>query len=408
MPERKRIAVVGSGCAGLAAAYALDKHGHDVWMYEKDEHVGGHAHTQMVGDVPVDTGFMVCNHVTYPTMLQWFEQEGVRIQPSDMSLSVSLEDGGFEWGSNGLGALFAQRSNCASPSFWRMLREMFTFQRDAEAFLADPPDDRNSVSLGQFLSARRYSSYFVERYLVPACASIWSVPAATVHESPAFFILEFMKNHHMLSVFSRPQWYTVAGRSADGYVAKVTKAFAHKIRTGSEVVGASASGDGDAARWTLHFAAADQSDEAFDHVVFACHAPDAKAILGDAASAEQAEFLGAFQYQLSTIYLHQDAALMPTRRACWSAWNFLGAEDAARGVVVTYHLNTLQSLSKEHPDVGDVFVTLNPATPPAPSTVASKWQTSHPVPSMAARDAAATADAVQGERALWFAGAYLG
>ena len=362
----QRVAVIGSGCSGLAAAYALTKHGHDVHVFEKDDHVGGHAHTQYVGDVPVDTGFMVCNHVTYPTMLQWFEDEGVCIEPSDMSLSVSLDGGQWEWGSEGLDALFATRTNAASPSFWRMLREMVRFKRDAEAFLAHPPADKNSVSLGAFLRSKGYSSYFVSRYLVPACASIWSVPASSVHDSPAFFILEFLKNHHMLQIMDRPQWYTVAGRSAAGYVAKVTREFADKIRTSTEVVSVSHSAK---EGWSVRSRSkgGEVVDEAgFDHLVFACHAPDAATILGTEASAAQTDFLSAFEYQTSTIYLHQDPSLMPRRKQCWSAWNFLGT-DESRGVVVTYYLNKLQSLNREHPNVGDVFVTLNPASQPSPS-----------------------------------------
>ena len=399
-----RVAIVGSGCSGLAAAYALHRSGHDIKVFEKDAHVGGHAHTQYVGKVPVDTGFMVCNHVTYPTMLKWFEDEGVAIQASDMSLSVSLEDGAWEWGSEGLGGLFATKTNMASPAFLRMLREMTTFKADAEAFLASPPADKNAVSLGDFLREKRYSTYFVERYLVPACASIWSVPAARVTESPAYFILEFMANHHMLQVFNRPQWYTVRGRSADGYIAKVTAAFKNKIVTSAEVTGVSKLASG----WKLTIKTPDASlDETFDQIIFACHAPDAKIIMGSAASAAQSQWLDAFAYQTSQLYLHQDPALMPRRKACWAAWNFLGT-DESRGVAVTYYLNKLQKLEQEHPDVGHVFVTLNPAKPPAAEHIVSAWRTSHPVPSMASRKAAANADTVQGERGVWFAGAYLG
>jgi len=450
-----KIAVIGSGCTGLAAAYALHKSGHSVKVFEKDSHVGGHAHTQYIGDVPVDTGFMVCNHVTYPTMLQWFENEGVTIQESDMSLSVSLEGGKWEWGSEGLSGLFACKSNAASPAFLRMLREMTTFKADAEAFLADPPADKNAMSLGAFLRERRYSDYFVERYLVPACASIWSVPATRVVDSPAYFILEFMANHHMLQVFNRPQWYTVAGRSAEGYVAKVTASFAEQIVTNAEVIAVTKSGSGlrlkvreakskvkvgtasaaasavksalstatstvtsavsavvspsreKGGATSVDLAAMEEHDETFDHVIFACHAPDALSILGDAATTSQAEWLSAFEYQTSQLYLHQDPALMPTRKTCWSAWNFLGTDDE-RGVAVTYYLNKLQSLAKEHPTVGDVFVTLNPAAPPETSAIVSEWRTSHPVPSSEARRAAARAADVQGENHVWFAGAYLG
>jgi predicted NAD/FAD-binding protein len=42
-----------------------------------------------------------------------------------------------EWGSNGLGALFAQRRNAASPAFARMLYELTCFEKDV--LRRDPP-----------------------------------------------------------------------------------------------------------------------------------------------------------------------------------------------------------------------------------------------------------------------------
>ena len=49
---RQRIAVVGSGIAGLSAAYTIAKHGGehvDVVLFEKSDKIGGHAHTHKLG-----------------------------------------------------------------------------------------------------------------------------------------------------------------------------------------------------------------------------------------------------------------------------------------------------------------------------------------------------------------------
>ena len=66
--EQQSVAVIGSGVAGLAAAYKLAEQGYAVTVFEAADHVGGHSHTMEVDGTPVDVGFMVFNRVTYPNM----------------------------------------------------------------------------------------------------------------------------------------------------------------------------------------------------------------------------------------------------------------------------------------------------------------------------------------------------
>lgn len=228
----KRIAIVGSGVSGLAAASVLFKAGHEITIYEKSTHVGGHAQTIPVHfgandpssyrSIPVDVGFMVFNHCTYTNMIPWLESHDVKFEPSDMSLSVSLRhaDGRelMEWGSD-LAGLFARRRNLTDLSFWSMLKEMVRFNRDALAFLQEiNGDDEEGYSaeasdetLGAFLQRKGYAQSLIDFYIIPVCAAVWSCPRERVLAFPVYFILSFMKNHHLLQITGRPQWYTISG-----------------------------------------------------------------------------------------------------------------------------------------------------------------------------------------------------
>ncbi|GJN04020.1 hypothetical protein PR202_ga21527 [Eleusine coracana subsp. coracana] len=407
-----RVAVVGAGVSGLAAAHELARSGGDVnvTVYEREEHLGGHTKTVAVdagdggGTVHLDLGFMVFNRVTYPNMLEWFEGLGVEMEISDMSFSVSTQLGAnnsrCEWGSrNGIAGLFAQKSNALSPSFWHMIREIIKFKDDTIKYLEDhennPDMDRNET-LGQFIQSHGYSQLFQDAYLIPICACIWSCPSQGVLGFSAFFVLSFCHNHHLLQLFGRPQWLTVKGRS-HSYVSKVREeleGMGCQIKTGCEINTVSSFEGG------YRVIAFDGSEEIYDRVVFGVHAPDALKLLGAEATHEELRILGAFQYVYSDIYLHSDKSMMPRSSSAWSAWNFLGT--TSKGVCVTYWLNLLQNIESTRP----FLVTLNP--PHVPDHVLLKWYTSHPVPSVAAAKASHELHHIQGNRGIWFCGAYQG
>ncbi|KAL5990379.1 hypothetical protein ACLOJK_011279 [Asimina triloba] len=360
--KRMRIAVVGAGVGGLAAAHILAKGGVEVVLYEKEDYLGGHARTVTFDGVDVDLGFMVFNRVTYPNMMEWFESMGIEMESADMSFSVSLDKGkGCEWGSrNGLSGLFAQKTNAFSPSFWQMLREMLKFKTDVLQYLEEqehnPDIDRNET-LGSFIQKNGYSKLFQEAYLL----------------------------------FRRPQWLTVKSRSRT-YVHKVKEELENRccqIRTGCEVQSVSTI-DGGCCVLDVN-----GSQETFDGCILAVHSPDALKILGEQATYEERRVLGSFQYVYSDIFLHRDKAFMQQNSSAWSAWNFLGTTD--NKVCLTYWLNVLQNLG----DTGLPFlVTLNP--PHTPQNNLLKWTTSHPFPSVAASKAMHELDGIQGKRRLWF------
>lgn len=385
------IAIVGSGISGLSAAWLLSKR-HRVTVFEADDRLGGHSHTVMAGDVPVDTGFIVYNEQTYPNLTALFAHLGVPTKPTEMSFAVSLDQGRLEYSGTDLGGLFAQRGNLVSPRFWSMLRDLERFYRRAPRDLPN----LGAMGLGAYLDELGCGAAFRDDHLYPMAAAIWSTPVADIPDYPAAAFIRFCENHGLLKLGRRPIWRTVDGGSRV-YVALLTQDFAGQILSGQSVRSIVRLGDG---------VAIDRGHgpQRFDHVVIATHADQALRMLSDADGAEK-RILGAFGYRRNEAVLHSDPSLMPQRRRVWSSWNY-AAEAGSDGpaLSVTYWMNRLQGI----PDDRQLFVTLNPIHEPDPALVYRRDVYDHPIFDATAGAAQAELWSLQGWRNTWFCGAYFG
>jgi len=359
-----KIAIVGSGIAGNVAAYHLHRE-HEITLFEAGNHVGGHAHTHQIEHegrrIAVDTGFIVCNDRTYPNFLALLDELGVEVQASEMSFSVQTA-GGLEYNGTTLNSLFAQRRNLVRPSFWRMIRDILRFNREAPGLLERPADP---VSLGDYLQANHYSPQFVEHYILPMGAAIWSAGTATLRNFPAVYFVRFFHNHGMLSVDDRPRWLTVRGGSAQ-YVERLTASFSDRIRLRTPVESVRRIPAGVVVK------AAGCAAERFDRVFFACHTDQALRLLADATDSER-EVLGAIRYQRNDVLLHTDTRVLPSRKLAWAAWNYHHLDSNTDRVAVTYNLNLLQRLGTNAP--------LLVVAPPPRSTVPTAYPERKRLPS---------------------------
>ena len=390
---RTRTAIIGSGIAGLTVAWRL-RHDHQVTLFEAAPRLGGHTHTHSVcvdgRDIAVDTGFIVYNDRNYPTLTRLFEELGITGHATGMSFAVSCQHNGLEYNGGSIPGLLARRRNLLSPDFWRMVRDILRFNREAPALLQEPAP---GPSLGEYLAQAGFSAPFLSNYLLPMGAAIWSVPTAEMREFPAQRLVEFFANHGLLSLSDRPQWYVVAGGS-QRYVDAIVQGLQEPPRLATPVLGVRRDDHGAIIRTAA-------GSERFDHVVFACHSNEALALLEDPSPAER-EILGAIRFQPNDVVLHTDTTLMPRARAAWAAWNYRLSGGDVEATTVTYWMNRLQHIDAPT----QLLVTLNQTEDIRPDRVIARMRYSHPVFDRPAVAAQGRQDEISGARHTWYCGAW--
>jgi len=390
------VAVVGAGIAGLTAARLLHER-YEVAVYETGAYPGGHTNTIDVEDprglTPVDTGFIVYNERNYPLFTKLLTELGVATHPADMSFSVRDEATGLEYNGTSLSALFAQRRNLFSPGFLAMLRDILRFNRAAERVLREAPDTR---TVAEHVAAGRYSRRFVEHYLVPIGASLWSSPADDFRDFPIRFVVEFLHAHGMLQLRGRPQWRTVTGGARE-YVKKLTAPFADRLHLNTPIQSIRRTES------AVRLTPVRGEPRDFDHAVVACHADQALRLLENPTPAER-DVLAAFPYQRNRTLLHTDACVLPRSPRAVAAWNYHRAADSPSAATLTYNMNMLQSLDTER----TYLVTLGAGDRVDPAKVIREIEYHHPRFVTGRQAAQARHDELIDAGRLSFCGAYWG
>ncbi len=395
------LAIIGTGIAGLGCAHFLHR-GWDLTVFETGGHVGGHSHTVEVIEphtgraLPVDTGFMVFNRVTYPHLCRLFDTLGVPVKPTDMSFSVRDRVNDIEWCGSSLNHLFAQRGNLLRPRFWRMLAQVNRFNREAVQALSDPA--WSGVTLESYVARRGYGRDFLELYLVPMSSAVWSTPPARLLAFPATTLLRFFHNHGFLGLNTQHPWWTVEGGARE-YVRRLIAPWQNRIHVGVGAARVERTGRG------VVVTATTGERTCFDQVILATHADQALALLAD-ATAEEQRILGAFHYQENIATVHTDVSVMPRRRLAWASWNYERINAATADEPAThYWMNRLQGVSERE----NYFVSINRPDRIHPERILRTLRYQHPLFDLGAVRAQADLPALNlagHHTGTYFAGSY--
>jgi len=391
-----KIAVVGGGISGLATAHLLSAD-HDITLFEANDYLGGHTNTIDVTLADrtwaVDTGFIVFNERTYPNFIRLLDRLGVLSQPSVMSFSVTDARTGLQYCATNLDTLFVQRRNLLRPGFWRMLLDIFRFNRRSRELYGS---DDLSLTLGEYLQAQGYSRVFIEQFLVPMGSAIWSADPERFLHFPATAFVTFFANHGILNVIDQPRWRVVSGGSRQ-YVEPLIRPFRDRVRLSAPVARVERHAD------RVEVTVRGDVPQSFDQVVLACHSDQALAMLADPSPLER-DLLGAIPYQKNQVILHTDAAQLPSLPKARASWNSRIPLERRAAPSLTYWMNQLQSLQAPV----EFCVTLNPVAAIAGDQVLYRTIYHHPVYSAAAFNAQRRRDEINGVNRTWFCGAYWG
>ena len=389
-----RIAVIGAGISGMGAAYLLSRK-HEVSLFEREPRLGGHTQTHQVetsiGVRSIDTGFIVHNDRTYPNLVKLFAELGVQREKSDMSFGVSCQATGVEYSSRGFRGFFATPRNLVRPAHYRFLKEILRFNRESTEFLKQP--DLSEMTLREYLVANRFDGDFARFYLYPMASAVWSTSLEEMETFPALTLLRFFDNHGFLTVNGHPQWYVLKGGSSS-YIAPITTPYRERVTLSAQIASVSRGADRAVLRFT------DGREQSFDDVVFACHAPQALALLAD-ATPEERSVLSGFRTTKNDTVLHRDSRLLPRSPHARASWNYHLGRGRSQPTL-TYHMNRLQNIAARE----DYCVTLNATEQIAPGKLLRELQYDHPLYTLDAVRAQARWREISGTNRTHFCGAY--
>ena len=391
-----KIAIIGSGISGLTTGYLLSRN-HDITMFEKNDYIGGHTHTHKIDhegkSLSIDSGFIVYNERTYPNFIKILDQLGVERQLTRMGFSVKSEKDNLEYAGHSLNGLFAQRSNIFRPSFIRMLGSMNRFNQESRK---DLPSIDPKTTLGDYLLKNNYSTEFIQHFIIPIGAAIWSTVPTDMMNISAVFFIRFFENHGLLQIINRPNWWVIKGGSKR-YVDKIIAKFKDKIRLSTPVKNVKR--DKDLVK--ISFGLDGENEEDFDAVVFATHSDQSLALL-EQPTKDEVEILGSIIYQKNDAVLHFDDTILPKRKTAWSSWNYYLDHDQSKPVALTYNMNILQGIVSSK----TFCVTLNTQELIDPEKVIKYLNYEHPLFTLSSLKAQEQKSKISGKNNTYYCGAY--
>ena len=394
-----KIAVIGSGISGLSSAYYLSKK-HKVDLFEKQDRFGGHSYTLDVEyndkeKVAVDVGFMVFNKITYPNLINFFKENKIEIEKSDMSFSVNVKKTNIEYCGKGLNGIFSNKLNLFNYKFVKMFFEIISFYKRCENLELNTLE--NNITLGEYLKKIKKTNFFIDYHIIPMVSAIWSMPPYEASQMPLSFFINFFKNHGLFKLKNRPQWFTVSNRSKT-YVNKILSNISGEYYKNYEINKVVRDNNN-----VKIYYGSENEFFTYDKIVLASHADESLNILSDATDQEK-EILSNFKYRKNFAVIHSDECSMPKNKKAWCSWNSSLNSNDKKQSSVTYWLNQLQNLKINK----NIFLTINPFFEIDPYKIHNKIYFSHPYYDEKALEYQPKLNSIQNINNTLFVGSYFG
>ena len=273
-----------------------------------------------------------------------------------------------------------------------MLAEVRKFHRVATALLDDELAG-DGEPLGAFVERHGFSEYFVEHFMTPLVAAVWSCAPGEAMRYPARYLFVFLQHHGMLSVFGSPTWRTVVDGSAT-YVRAIADQV-DEVATGMPVRSVRRLADG------VRSPRAMAHRRRFDAAVIATHPDQALAALADPTPgrASRARRHALLDQPRSIAHRH----FGPAPQTACPRFVELPVTPEADNVLVTYDISRLMRLSGPR----RYLVTLGGKELVDPATVIAEMTYAHPIYTPESVAAQRRLPALDDDRVV-FAGAYHG
>ncbi|OJD14500.1 hypothetical protein AJ78_05150 [Emergomyces pasteurianus Ep9510] len=392
----KKVAIVGGGCSGLAAFWALKYSEHEVHIFESANRLGGMTHSVQYEkrgkQTGVDTGLAYFKPFTSPNLYAFLQELQVPCHDTEFSVASSRLEDSFEWGTASPFAILSR--NLFRLDMWRMLIDIMRFNNLALDMLRSTRTpkkyrsktrkkanqlynhEQSQTNIGAYLAYEGYSNSFRDNYIIPLVAFLWNVhnPRDAL-ELPIALLLRYMADSDLLqSSLFWPSWMRVKGgiNELEAAVANTTSAErVHLNTTINSITKTDKSG------W-LAVQIKENRVEYFNHVVVATSPREALRLISADATDEEVRALNGFQTAMTVAILHSDTTLMPKRRRAWGTLNHItkspnpNPPDTSQQFCTSFSMNRLQGIPED--TFGPVLITLNPISPPHPLRVQGIWE----------------------------------
>jgi predicted NAD/FAD-binding protein len=383
-----RIGIIGAGAAGLTACWLLSEN-HDVTLFERQDRLGGHAHTVEVEQngklIPIEAGFEFVMDSMFPTFIRLLGVLDVKIHRYPLSAVLYTTDGcslTMMPPFNSEGIVWSALKPYQVGNLLQLLLTMTLAQR-----LMDSHD--TSITIEKYIDSLPVLKGFKNQFLYPFLQAQWCVELEEFKQFAAYNALKYATMN--MNGLNTPTGVEIVG-GTQAYIKALAQASprAH-IKIAADIAAITYSGNQYSVRETNG-----QISE-FDHLIIATSPWDAARLLTDIDEVEtRRQELSRFDSFKTVIAVHGDRRLMPAQEKHWAVTNM--RYDGAHCQITVW-----KKWKSEHP-IFRSWVTFDRETP---DSLYQLVDYQHVKINLNYYQAQKKLIAQQGDHQLWLAGLYM-